>query len=177
MKLLYLIYCFLQLILWQSERPFTLGYPQILKEFLIATSFTSVQRNLPLDANKLINLLPITSQKIGYDFEVDVNGIMVCLSQDVLWNASMMLLSPQQRIVPYRSDIWVKLWEQLAKLSKGVQRFMPSQVVDKLMVSLVCYQVSIMLETYSLSLKVQIMAKKPETAQSPQFIEFLITYP
>ncbi|CAH2000725.1 unnamed protein product [Acanthoscelides obtectus] len=129
-----------ELILWQSERPFTLGYPQMLKEYLIATSYAAVQRTLPTDANKLINLLPITSQKIGFEYEIQQDEYIINLSQDVLWNASMMLLSPQQRIVPYRTDIWVKLWEQLAKLSKGTQRFKPSQVVEKLMVSLVCYQ-------------------------------------
>lgn len=85
--------------------------------------------------------MPITIQRIGYEIEVEVNNYMICLSQDVLWNASMMLLSPQQRIVPFRSDIWIKLWEQLAKLTKDTQRFKSTQVVEKLMVSLVCYQV------------------------------------
>ncbi|VEN61282.1 unnamed protein product, partial [Callosobruchus maculatus] len=129
-----------ELITWQTERPFSLGYPQILREYLLATSYAAVQRTLPSDANKLINLLPVTSQKIGFEYEIQLDDYMINLSQDVLWNASMMLLSPQQRIVPYRTDIWVKLWEQLAKLSKGTQRFKPSQVVEKLMVSLDCYQ-------------------------------------
>nr|CAI5821704.1 unnamed protein product [Callosobruchus analis] len=129
-----------ELITWQSERPFSLGYPQMLREYLLATSYAAVQRTLPTDANKLINLLPVTTQKIGFEYEVQQDDYMINLSQDVLWNASMMLLSPQQRIVPYRTDIWVKLWEQLAKLSKGTQRFKPSQVVEKLMVSLDCYQ-------------------------------------
>ncbi|VEN54648.1 unnamed protein product, partial [Callosobruchus maculatus] len=129
-----------ELITWQTERPFSLGYPQILREYLLATSYAAVQRTLPSDANKLINLLPVTSQKIGFEYEIQLDDYIINLSQDVLWNASMMLLSPQQRIVPYRTDIWVKLWEQLAKLSKGTQRFKPSQVVEKLMVSLDCYQ-------------------------------------
>lgn len=120
-----------------------MGYPQLLREYLIATSYAAVQRNLPSDANKLINLLPITCQRVGYEMEVELNSFSICLSQDVLWNASMMLLSPQQRIVPFRSDIWVKLWDQLAKLTKGTQRFKSTQVVEKLMVSLVCYQVNI----------------------------------
>lgn len=113
-----------------------------MKEYLIATSYAAVQRNLPSDATKLVNLLPITTQRIGYEIENEVNKFMICLSQDILWNASMMLLSPQQRIVPFRSDIWIKLWEQLAKLSKEKQRFKSTQVVEKLMVSLVCYQVN-----------------------------------
>ncbi|XP_064215445.1 protein pigeon isoform X2 [Tribolium castaneum] len=129
-----------ELIAWQAEKPLSLGLPQFLREFLIGSSYASVQRNLPSDASHLVNLLPITTQHMGNEFEVRINDKMICLSQDVLWNASMMLLSPQQRIVPYRSDIWVKLWEQLAKISKGKQRFRPTQVVEKLLVSLVCYQ-------------------------------------
>lgn len=53
----------------------------------------------------------------------------------------MMLLSPQQRITPFCTDIWLQLWEQLMKIVAGKQRFKPSQVVEKLLVSLVCYQV------------------------------------
>lgn len=136
--------------MWHSERPFTLGFPQLLKEYLIATSYACVQRNLPAEAIKLINLLPITTQRIGCEIEIQINNFMVCLSQDILWNASMMLLSPQQRIVPFRSDIWIKLWEQLAKLSKETKRFKCTQVVEKLMVSLVCYQVDLVM-TFSKS--------------------------
>ncbi|KAJ8933460.1 hypothetical protein NQ314_014017 [Rhamnusium bicolor] len=83
-----------ELISWQAERPFTLGFPQMLREYLIGTSYASVKRNLPSDANKLINLLPVTSLRIGSDIEVELDNNMICLSQDVLWNASMMLLSP-----------------------------------------------------------------------------------
>lgn len=128
------------MIQWQAEKPFSLGLPQLLKEFLIGSSYASVHRNLPSDAGHLVNLLPITTQHMGSELEVNINDKMICLSQDVLWNASMMLLSPQQRIVPYRTDIWVKLWEKLAKISKAKQRFKSNQVVEKLMVSLVCYQ-------------------------------------
>nr|XP_023019414.1 protein pigeon [Leptinotarsa decemlineata] len=129
-----------ELITWHSKTPLNFAYPQILKEYLLATSYASIQRNLPQDAIKLATLLPVTTQKVGLETEVKINDYTIGLSQDILWNASTVLLSPQQRIVPYRSDIWMKLWEQLAKLSKGSQRFKPSQVVDKLMVSLDCYQ-------------------------------------
>lgn len=131
----------LQLIAWQIEKPASLGFPQLLKEFLIGSAYMAVQRNLPPDAQQLINLLPITTQTIGNEMEIKINDKQICLSQDVLWNASMMLLSPQQRVVPYRSDIWTKLWDHLARFSKNKQKFKPSQVVEKLLVSLVCYQV------------------------------------
>lgn len=96
---------------------------------------------MPKDAYQLVSLLPVTTLSVGGDLEVKVNDFQVCLSQDVLWNASMMVLSPQQRIVPYRADIWVKLWDHLAKVTKAKPKFKANQVVEKLMVSLNCYQV------------------------------------
>lgn len=130
----------IELISSQIEAQTTLGFPQMLKEFLLGSSYASVQRNLPSDASQLINLLPVTTQGVGCDLEVQMNGRTISLSQDALWNASMMLLSPQQRIVPYRVDLWVKLWDILVRNAKGKQRFKPSQVVEKLLVSLVCYK-------------------------------------
>lgn len=129
-----------QLIASQIEKPLSLGFPQLLREFLIGSSYAAVQRNLPPDAQQLTNLLPITTKSGGAEEEIEIDGKQICLSQDALWNASMMLLSPQQRIIPYRTDIFVKLWEHLATFSKGKQKFKPSQVVEKLLVSLVCYQ-------------------------------------
>lgn len=129
-----------QLLMSEAEKPLSLGFPQMLREFLIGSSYAVVQRNLPIDAQQLTNLLPVTTKSIGNEEEVTIDGKQISLSQDALWNASMMLLSPQQRIVPYRSDIFVKLWDHLAKFSKNKQKFKPSQVVEKLLVSLVCYQ-------------------------------------
>lgn len=113
---------------------------KVLKEFLIAGSYTTCQRNLPTDALQLINLLPISTATPNKDIEVKINNITVKLNQEVLWNTAMMLLSPQQRIVPYRGDMWTRLWEQLSNISKGRTRFRTSQVTDKLIISLVCYQ-------------------------------------
>ncbi|KAK9736850.1 gamma-Secretase-activating protein C-term [Popillia japonica] len=130
----------IELLSHEIEQPFSTGLPQLFREFLIGSSYASVQRNLPSDASQLINLLPVTMQSIGSNFEAMIGNKTITLSQDTLWNASMMLLSPQQRVTPYRPDIWVKLWERLMKNSKGKQKFKPSQVVEKLLVSLVCYQ-------------------------------------
>lgn len=129
------------MISWQARFALNLDWSQLLKEYLIGCSFASLQKTLPPDASHLLNLLPITTQHIGKDLEVKVGEKTICVSQDMLWNTSMMLLSPQQRIVPYRSDMWIKLWDQLAVVLKGKQRFRPAQVVDKLRISLVCYQV------------------------------------
>ncbi|XP_049858871.1 protein pigeon isoform X6 [Schistocerca gregaria] len=70
-----------------------------------------------------------------------INRLTMSISQETLWNTAMMLLSPQQRLVPYRVDLWTKLWDHLAKRNeKDKRRFSSSQVAEKLMVSLVCYQ-------------------------------------
>ncbi|CAH1110405.1 unnamed protein product [Psylliodes chrysocephalus] len=129
-----------ELICWHSSKPFTMDYPEILKEFLIAASFASVQKNLPSDANKITTLLPISTQRLGLDIEIKNRNYLINLSQEVLWNASMMVLSPQLRIVPYKTDIWLTLWDHLAKFSKAGLRFKPSQVLEKLRISLECYQ-------------------------------------
>ena len=63
------------------------------------------------------------------------------VSHEALWNPAVMLLSPRQRLCPLRIDLWTKLWDLIAA-SANIARFKPSTVVEKLMVSLVCYQVS-----------------------------------
>lgn len=50
----------------------------------------------------------------------------------------MMLLSPRQRIIPFRSDMWTRLWDYLSSVTI---RFKSHQVLEKLKVSLACYQV------------------------------------
>lgn len=124
-----------------AEKPLYLGLPHILKEYLIGSAYASVQRNLPSDASQLIKLLSVTTLSHGRDMEIRTNKYYIQLSQDTLWNTTNMLLSPQQRIVPYRVDLWTRLWENLIQMSKVKSKFKPSLVADKLLVSLVCYQV------------------------------------
>lgn len=123
-----------------AEKPRLLSVARLLEEILIAGSYSGVQKNLPTDALQLVSLLPFTSMQSTQTTEVQVNELIVTLSHEKLWNTSVMLLSPQQRLVPYCSDLWTRLWDQLGRCNGDKPRFKPSQVAEKLMVSLACYQ-------------------------------------
>lgn len=62
------------------------------------------------------------------------------LKQEALWNSPVMLLTPQQRLSQFRIDLWTQLWNLITETS-CISRFKLSTVAEKLMVSLVCYQV------------------------------------
>ncbi|KAL0278879.1 UNVERIFIED_CONTAM: hypothetical protein PYX00_000557 [Menopon gallinae] len=121
------------------EKPTDLNTTKYLQEILVGGAYSLAQRNLPSDTLFLVNLLPLTYMQPSGQSEVKVNQFTCTISQEILLNTALMLLSPQQRLVPYRTDIWTRLWGQLAKLSES-PRFKPSQVFDKLLVSLGCYQ-------------------------------------
>lgn len=79
-----------------------------------------------------------------------MNGYTLSLSQEMLENPRVMLLSPRQRLVPFRDDLWTRLWELLpggsiiednATSRQEIPRFSNTTVAVKLNVSLVCYQV------------------------------------
>ncbi|GFG36550.1 hypothetical protein Cfor_06172 [Coptotermes formosanus] len=131
-----------ELLMSVAEHPVELSVPQLLQEVIIGGAYASAQRNLPADAMSLVALLPLSTIAHVSELEVKVNRQSMSLTQETLWNTAMMLLSPQQRVVPYRVDMWTRLWDQLAKRIGKEQkpRFRPSLVADKLMVSLVCYQ-------------------------------------
>lgn len=117
-----------------------MGAARIFKEILIGNSYASVQRNLPADAGQLVKLLSATTMSHVKDKEIRTKKYHIQYSQDTLHNTTMMLLSPQQRIVPYRVDLWTRLWENLIQIGKAKVKFKPNLVTDKLLVSLVCYQ-------------------------------------
>jgi hypothetical protein len=84
---------------------------------------------------------------------IQVNGYGLTLSQETLENPRVMLLSPRQRLIPFRDDLWTRLWELLpggsvsednAFSRPDISRFLNSTVVVKLNVSLVCYQVRLL---------------------------------
>ncbi|XP_034948230.1 protein pigeon [Chelonus insularis] len=123
-----------------AEKPRDLDVVQFMQEILIGNSYALVQKNLLPDAVPLLSLLPITTIEEYTSYDAKVNDLTITLSHEKLWNTSVMLLSPQQRLVPYRSDLWTRLWDNLGKKSESKPRFKFSQITEKLLVSLACYQ-------------------------------------
>ncbi|KAK3913788.1 Protein pigeon [Frankliniella fusca] len=121
------------------------GTPRLLQEILVGGAYAAARKNLPSDAAALLPLLPLTVAQPGARQDIKMNDMTLTLSQETLWNTAMMLLSPQQRLVPYRSDMWTRLYESLSASqqrstdttcstdSRAGARFRPSQVADKLM--------------------------------------------
>lgn len=79
-----------------------------------------------------------------------LNGHTLTLFQEFLENPRVMLLSPRQRLIPFRDDLWTRLWELLpggstaadnASSRPDIPRFSNISVANKLNISLVCYQV------------------------------------
>lgn len=123
-----------------AEKPRSLDIPRFMQEILIGNSYALVQKNLLADTVPLLSLLPVTTIGDYMTFDIKMNDLDITLSHEKLWNTSVMLLSPQQRLVPYRSDLWTRLWDQLSKNGSDKLRFSPSRIAEKLLVSLACYQ-------------------------------------
>ncbi|CAD6216460.1 GSCOCG00004622001-RA-CDS [Cotesia congregata] len=123
-----------------AEKPRALDVVKFMQEILIGNSYSLVQKNLLPDAVPLLSLLPITTVEECVGYDAKIGEFNITLSHEKLWNTSVMLLSPQQRLVPYRSDLWTRLWDNLGKRSESKPRFKFSQITEKLLVSLACYQ-------------------------------------
>lgn len=112
----------------------------LLKEAFIAGTYASTIKSLPKDSLSLTKLLPMTSCNTKKPLQAKINNLSIGISHEALHNTTMMLLSPQQRLSPFRSDIWTKLWDRLNDNNKTQPRFTTDTVVEKLIYSLSCYQ-------------------------------------
>lgn len=116
----------------------------LLKEAFIAGAYAATVKGLSKDSLPYVKLLPLTSCNTQKPLQAKINNLSIGISQEALHNTTMMLLSPQQRLSPFRTDIWTKLWDHLVETNKKQCRFSPDTVVEKLLHSLSCFQPEIL---------------------------------
>ncbi|XP_026731538.1 protein pigeon [Trichoplusia ni] len=127
-----------ELISWMclNQRDGFGSFQRVMQEYLISTTYAVTRRSLPSSALNLMKMLPFTQHLKFAD--VKVRDMCVSVSQEKLWNSSVVVLAPRQRVCQFAEDVWTRLW---AALNDAPQpRLQPQAVIDKLRVSLHCYQ-------------------------------------
>ncbi|XKL59454.1 hypothetical protein PGB90_000470 [Kerria lacca] len=132
-----------EIVLTFAENITDVNNVQLIQEILVGSCYVSVSRHISSDAMDMLRLLPLTTTHSGSIINEKVNNYSVTLEQEMLCNPSVMLLTPRQRLIPFRSDVWIRLWGLLPNhilTNSQTSRFKHCTVVNKLTVSLVCYQ-------------------------------------
>ncbi|CAH0694922.1 unnamed protein product [Spodoptera exigua] len=127
-----------ELISWMclNQRDGFGAFQRVMQEYLIGTTYAVTRRSLPASALNLMKMLPFTQHLKFAD--VKVRDMCVSVSQEKLWNSSVVVLAPRQRVCQFAEDVWTRLWAALNDLPQ--KRLQPQAVIDKLRVSLHCYQ-------------------------------------
>lgn len=127
-----------ELISWMclNQRDGFGAFQRVMQEYLIGTTYAVTRRSLPASALNLMKMLPFTQHLKFAD--VKVRDMCVSVSQEKLWNSSVVVLAPRQRVCQFAEDVWTRLWVALNEQTQ--KRLQPQAVIDKLRVSLHCYQ-------------------------------------
>lgn len=127
-----------ELISWMclNQRDGFGAFQRVMQEYLIGTTYAVTRRSLPASALNLMKMLPFTQHLKFAD--VKVRDMCVSVSQEKLWNSSVVVLAPRQRVCQFAEDVWTRLWAALNDQTQ--KRLQPQAVIDKLRVSLHCYQ-------------------------------------
>ncbi|RVE47795.1 hypothetical protein evm_007550 [Chilo suppressalis] len=127
-----------ELISWMCvrQRDGLGAFQRVMQEYLVGATYALTRRTLPSTALALMPLLPHSLHASFAD--VKVGGTVVSVSQEQLWGGAAVVLAPRQRVLQFAEDVWTRVWHALHATRPTALH--PRHVLDKLRVSLHCYQ-------------------------------------